>query len=177
MLKIIYTAIEKRLKKSMTDLGEIDWYLQQDQMIQNNFQYITPAVYLRFEPLDMETLGRGVQQASLKFAVIHVTEVLTDQWSKRISDVAVRHHERDESIYTALHEWNSFLSYVPGFGNLEGTEHDLIILNSISRTQLVPNHSFSKLLRTEQHFGCEVFDHTGHIAKMKKNPNLDLNLS
>jgi hypothetical protein len=160
MIKEHYQALKQRLFE-IPDVKIIDWYMGQDESLEgNNLVWGTPAIYIEFDPIQWQTLGNGIQRGTMTFNIRLVTDSLHDSDQKLFDTFAIDHFAFTQSLFTQMMNWRCNASYLPQFGQLLGTNEDVVLMESVVRLNTTPIHEVSDLLRTVQTFTCVVYDYS-----------------
>jgi len=161
MLSSIYQLIKQRLTTECS-FKEVDWFMNQyAQLKDENTLFTTPAAYIQFAPINTTSLHSGnIQQLEISLDIHVVHEAWYDN-DQRIT--ALKHLQAVESVYKSLQNWNAFLSSLDEYADLKGTENDKLMINSIVRTSLTPDHSLSNLLITLQRFSFIAYDYSATV--------------
>lgn len=177
MLTYPFEILKKRVTDTVTELREIDWYLEQDSLTDKNAALkAMPALYLQFMPLQTIDLATRIQQATVTFNAILLTDCVFDTGSKRLKKDSPTDHMRIfDKIYLTLAGFSARLSYLPAFAALLNTPNDQRILNTISRTAIAPPHVPRKaIMKSTQTFTCVVWDHAAFNTWTSATPPLEL---
>ncbi|MDQ3073271.1 MAG: hypothetical protein M3Q97_08430 [Bacteroidota bacterium] len=173
MLKYPFLAIKKRLQDKVPDLLEVEWYVS--QYLQNNEIHLitTPCAYIQFERLPTDQHQDGIQSAEMKVRIHCVSEALFSD-SQRITDEVINHTGLADQIHIALNGWEAMLSDLPGQAALKGTDQDVVLVNRMVRSELLPDHSLSNLIATVQTYEAMAFDYSARPAWIEKVANLKI---
>lgn len=161
MLTYPFQIFKKLLTDKVSELREIDWYLQQDsESDKNAWLYAAPVVFIEFLPYETMDLGKRIQHAIVEFNLHLLTSNVQDS-GKRMSKTQPTDHMRIfDKVYDAVHGFSALLSYLPEFVALADTASDQRVMNSCSRIQIVPPHVPRKsLMKSTQRFKTVLFDH------------------
>ncbi len=162
MFTYSFEALKARLSSKVPELREIDWYMNQDDTKDKNAALrVSPALYLEFNPVTTQDLGRNIQQAECEFNLILLTDCVFDTGSKRLKkDNAKDHMQIFDNVYKAMTGYSAKLSVIPAFAALLNTSDDQRLFNSISRIAITPPHNPRKaLMKSIQRFKCMMWDH------------------
>lgn len=153
--------IIKIFLQQITQIKEVDFYREQDKETNEGVLKIAPAAYLRFMPVDTESLGRGIQMGKLTFEVILLSDCLYDD-DKRIYRTTgpMSHLAIVDLINKKLSGVWGFLSNVPGMEALAGTPEDYQIFGAVNRVNIDTDDSQKAIMKTTQTFECLVKDYT-----------------
>lgn len=162
MLDLVYSALKKRLVAS-TEPEYLEWFYGQydeSEMEEGGeLLWTTPAQFIEFLPLDWETRPMGIQTSVLRFNV-HLVNESFDPGEQRILNASLNHLGGESAIFKALMNFRCLLSYVPGFEDLEGTEDDRVLIESIVRESTESDHTMRRQLVSVQRFSCRIFDYS-----------------
>lgn len=154
MTESIYNALEKRLQEKVPEIKNIDWFANQyEPSEEEDFVWITPAVFLEFAPVTWQTTGdTAIQQTLMTLTVHTVTDnnlVTKDRFT------ATQHLTIQRKVHAALHEFSCLLSYIqPTVTNSD----DHILLNELTRITSEPDHTLNVFITTKQTYTAQVFD-------------------
>lgn len=173
MLEAIYTLLTARLQ-SINALKEVGWYMGQPTRDNAAKLYTTPAAYLEVRPFNTLTEYRKLQRAAVDF-VIYTTGTSLHTGSKRLAKAtATDHMALVEAVHAALQGWRAYLSNHPQHSAVAGTADDYLVINSIQRVQLQPDHTWGAIIATPQVYRAMV-RWAGHATTTQPaNPDIDI---
>ncbi len=173
MLTYPFLIIQKRLQTEVTELREIDWYLDQDSETAKDIGIKTsPAAFIEFlSPLETKDLAVRIQQSVVEFNVHLLTSNVMDSGKRMLKNKSTDHMVIFDKVYKCLSGFSSLLSYLEEFGALNGTKNDKRIMNSISRNGVVSPHRVHKtLMKSTQKFKTVLWDHGAVKTYTKLDP-------
>jgi len=169
-----FEILKKRLTDQVTELREIDWYMNQDDLKDKNALLVAaPALYIQFLPVQLEDLGYGMQKGEADFDIILLTETMHTTGSKRLKKEQPQDHMRlFDKVYKNIAGFSSLISYLPEFAALEDTANDLRIMNTIRRLGVpTPPHGTLKgIMKSVQRFRTIIWDHVKLPALTVQSP-------
>ena len=156
-----YQILKLRLQTQVTELREVDWYLEQDSIKDKRSSIkALPSAYIEFFPVNMIDEGNRMQSSIGEFNVHLVTENMFDTDQRMKKDQPIDHMRIFDKVFQNLHGFSSLISYLPEFVALKDTEADMKMFNSISRIGITPPHQFQKsLMKSVQRFRAKFYDH------------------
>lgn len=156
MIKHYYQLIQQRLQNIAT-LKQVEWYTGQFDQDGQQTLAATPAAFIEFEGITMQQKGKQTQVGVINFSVYTVDAVLSTG-GLRITDATINHLSNVEEVYKQLTHYAAPLSDLPAFGALKGTQSDITIVNSLTRTNIQFIQQLSNLLVTVQTFQGSFVD-------------------
>jgi|GEM_PF-6692650 len=155
MIYTIYAALKQRLTTALPELKETAWDMGQGTTSNKGAIKTLPAVYITFDPLNTQPLSKGVQMAQISFTVRLVSDVLKDG-DNRVLDVSAQSHPTwVQRVYAALAGFTATLADLPGYN---GPKPDRVIINTVRRTGIVPDHDNAALMQTRLKFSAVAYD-------------------
>lgn len=174
MYKYIYLLLKQRLLAKIPELKDVDWYRGQDIKTNKGILKALPGAYIFFYPTDMTSLPNGIQQGIISFYVMLITDTSYDD-DRRIDDpITISHLDLMTKIHTTLSGESAWLSDLPAFTALKGTDNDLKVYNSVDRTNIAHNHDIRVPMITKQDFKCLAKDASGNKQWTKTVKELEL---
>lgn len=168
MLKEVYQLIQQRIQTEVAEFKEVEWFLNQYAETEDqDAWYATPSAYIEFLPITYSSHGGLQQRATVVFRIHVASEALFGD-GRRITDSAINHISLVDRVYVALHGWNAKLSDLSTHvGN------DAVFINTVSRTELAPDHGHFNTMVTIQTFQFAFIDNSA-VAQMQTvtNPTL-----
>jgi hypothetical protein len=160
MLRLIYLLLQNHINtKCSTWIKHCDLYLRQYEQLQDDVVFVTPSVYIRFLPIEWQTIAHDRQTAELNFEIHLVTETAYGD-SRDLTDTQfINHIAYETQLFAILHNYRFALSMLPAFAHLKNTPQDSIVLESISRTRTVPHDQLSNLNVSVQSFRTKIYDY------------------
>lgn len=161
MLTYPYEILKARLTADVTELREIDWFLDQaNPKDKNSMVLAAPAVYIEFLPLIPRDLGGRLQSADAEFNLHLVTENVMDSGKRMKKDQPIDHMRIFDKINKSVSNFSAKLSYLPEFVALLNTTQDQRVMNSCTRVGITPPHRMGKgLMVSVQRFSTILYDH------------------
>jgi hypothetical protein len=155
--------ILKRFLQEISQIKEVDFYREQDKDTNEGVLKIAPAAYLRFMPVDTESLGRGIQAGKMSFEVILLSDCLYDD-DKRIYRTTgpMSHLAIVDLIHKKFSGVWGMLSNVPGMEALAGTDEDYQIFGALDRVNIDTDDTQKAIMKTTQTFECRVIDYSAY---------------
>lgn len=132
MIKHYYMLLKQRLQ-AITDLKNVDLYLGQFDQDGKVTLPVFPVALIEFEPLSTSDYLQQVQHTEIEFSVYVVSQALWGD-DRKILDDDVGHLDLCEAVYVSLHGYSAYLSAIPAFASLRGTNDDIKVINNLSRT-------------------------------------------
>lgn len=175
MLREYYLLIKQQLG-TITGLKQVDWYTGQFDQNGDQAQIVDCAAFIEFDPIDMLQKGGRVQEATVVFTVYLVNHVLIEG-DARYTDPTINHLGLMNDIYKKLTHYSARLSELPAFASVAGTEQDIVVVNSLVRTNITTIQELSNLLVTQQVFQGTWIDQSAHPDLQSVTANLLLNPS
>lgn len=161
MLKPIYQVLKTHLG-NIPEVEEVDWFLDQyNQDDEGSVLWITPSLFLEFQPIPWMTLSQNVQRAVLTFVVHTVTDSVYDD-DERILDAATDHLQLVDDVFASL-QGKRF------------ADNGRTIMETIVRTSMIPDHSIEGIIVTTQEFKSVIFNYSARPQKqVVQITNLDI---
>lgn len=185
MFNYYYLAIKHLLKNRMpqdwqpTDLNLFTGQLEETE--DGELLYTTPCTLIEFEPIVWQNWQQGLQRGDLRFN-IHIIDETNYEGETRIIAAEIDHYERVNQHYKALQGVTFVcLSELQGFHQLQGTENDAMLIQTINRIQSIPDHSIAPYLHTVLQFQATCYDYTTKVdwieltAQFVVNAEISLN--
>jgi len=142
MLLKPYKNIKDRLS-GVTGVKHIDWFNDQ----YSGIIHTAPAVFIEFpNPLIFETLNETIQQAPLLVRVHTASKVLSEK-DKSINELQVETH---------FAICNEIFKLLQGY---RGTDGELLIFNSLLRTQFLHHQYLKNWMISTQDFAGMLYEH------------------
>lgn len=185
MLRLIYLTLEKHLTDRVSAINEIDWHLGQlAQEDPTRVVETAPVLYLKFMPIQWQTLGGNIQRGVLYFEAHLATETGYGD-SRDMTDTEHIDHLRIEAeVFRALMNQRFLLSDAPGMAALRDTPADRVLVESIVRVATEPHDGrFGPLAVSVQRFAATVFDYSATrewreiLAALAVEVEIDKNLA
>lgn len=169
MYTLPYQIIRTKLRQAVPALKEVDWYLGQPENNDGHAMlFDLPAVYVRFEPLETEQLGGGVQRATVTISLYLVTDSVEQKGETRIGRGSPDKHARlTEAVFAALNGRTGRHHESDDSGISPGAPDDVLIFNSLTRTRVEPPHRRRKNTVSMQQFRATVYDYSARHAFRK----------
>lgn len=175
MYKLPYTVIRNQLL-SIDGIDKVEWYTQQDQTAGGLLK--DTCVFIEFSPTRMRDIGRNVQEGELEWKVILITNSYADGDKRilKLNNPTDDHLDLSDKIYKTLADITMvMLSEIPEFAMLADTENDIIVMKTISRTDVTPFHTNDKNIRSYQQFTTYFKDCTASKSYQKVTRDLTIN--
>jgi hypothetical protein len=173
MIKNAYLILKQTLEAAVT-VGEVDYWLGQYLQNGESVWHVSDGVYIEFMEIPTEQLGGNAQLLQTRVR-IHVAQECVYDDGSRITDATVNHLQMCEDVYKVLNGRDFYLSLLAAFAALAGTANDRIVINTMSRTQITPDHTLSNRLVTVQEFSCTIYDYTAMLELITKQASLVVN--
>jgi hypothetical protein len=179
MFTYAYQILDKYLRAQMTELREIDWYLNQDSTTDKLSKlWAAPAVFIEFRIVEgLRDHGHRIQSATVDILFHLLTENAKDRGSKIVDKQnadAIAHPKMMDKLFKSLQGFSAKLSYLDAFTALAGTDQDQRVFNSMSRNSLVPPHVVRKtMIKSVQSFRCVAYDHAATKTYTDPTPALE----
>lgn len=179
MLTYPFQILQKLLTDNVSELREIDWYLQQDsQSDKNAWLYAAPSVFIEFLPFDTRDQGLRIQDASVEFNLHFLTSNVQDSGKRMKKDSPSDHMRIFDKLYNTVHGFSARLSYLPEFVALANTAGDQRVMTTCSRAGITPPHVIRKsLMKSIQRFKTVLYDHAAMKAVHSFDPAPDLEIT
>ena len=177
MYTLPYQIIRNKLSANVSEIKDLDWYLQQYQANDKNAGlYDLPGVYVEFAPIDTQQMAGFVQMGTAAIRIHLVTDSIESKGERRIKRVTAKDHAviMDE-IYKTLNGKRGLLHEADGFEDVVNTEQDFMVMNSMTRNQIIPPHQLRKNMVSIQRFECVIYDYSNNKVFQKIEPDLELN--
>jgi len=158
-----FLAIKNRIE-SIAQIKNCDWYLGQDRtsdksaMVRN-----APVVYIEFSAAEMSQGGLGVQYAETSMTIRLITSNVHDDAKRIYKGSANDHMVIFDHVYKVLSGYSARLSDIPSLG----IDDDYTLFNSLVRKQIVPPHSLTSLMMSQQRFEGLFYDFSS-LKKFQK---------
>lgn len=158
MIDLLFRGIQRRLIERVSEAEIVDYFLDQyDESSGDQRIYITPALYIEFEPTTFETLTQGIQKSTQVFHIHTVHASLYEDENRILSNDALNNFLRvQRKVYAALMNFRLQAKYV------NDTEDERILMESIVRIRSIPDHAMSRLLVNTQTFQAVVYDYDAY---------------
>lgn len=167
MIRLAFQALQAWLKE-IEKIVDVEWYNQQDLDLPETPLKMTPRLYLEFNDVPTSTMGQGLQSFDMTFLVRLVTEHYTE-------DIDVENHYLlSDQVYTKLQGARLWMSHIPKYAIFKDTDSDQVLLNSISRTRIIPDHSHTQLMVSAQQFSCKALDVAALLTYLEKDVSLQV---
>ncbi len=152
--------------------------MRQYEQLQEDVVFITPTVYIRFLPIEWQTVAHNRQTAELNFELHLVTETAYGDSRDLIDLTFINHIAYENQLFQVLHNHRCLLSDLPEFAQLKGTPQDTVILESIVRTRTVPHDQMSNINVSVQSFSSKIYDYAAvpQFQTVLANLNLQVNV-
>lgn len=162
MLKQIYQVLKNHLTAQVTELKLVDWYLGQFAQLGEDAVRTTPACYIRFMPLEWQHLKgpNNVQRAVMQLEVFLVSDTAYGDDRDMTDTTYIDHLGIETKIYKALQGKRFLLSAAPGYEDLEDTDGDRVLIESLLRTMTDPHDGMDNLIITSMLFQSNIFDYS-----------------
>lgn len=175
MIKQTFQILQQTLSAA-TGAAEVDYYLGQYQPGEGDVWHVEKGVYIEFADMPTEQLGGNAQQIVARIRIHCASSCLYDD-GQRITDATVNHLGFVEDAYKALNGKDFYLSLLPAYAALAGTNDDRIVINTMSRTAIVNDHALRSVLATVQEFSCTIYDYSAMLELIEKQASLVVNAS
>jgi len=157
MFSKTYLALAKRLRTNIPALKEVAWYQEQGETVNEGQVTTSPGAYIRFEPVETKDLQQGIQWAFAEFDII-VLSINTHEDDKRAGqDDAVDHFLILDEVYKAMIGFSPRLSFIQV---VDPGENDFVLFNSVTRTEIEPEHELRSMMKTTITFKTMIKDLT-----------------
>lgn len=162
MLKQIYQVLKAHLETQVTELKHVDWYLNQFAQVGEDAVRITPAAYIRFTPLEWQHLKgpQNVQRAVMELELHLVSDTAYGDGRDMTDATYIDHLGIEAKVYRALQGKRWMLSTSPGYEDLEGTDADRVLIETLVRTMTEPHDELDNLIVTVLVFQGNIFDYS-----------------
>jgi hypothetical protein len=173
ILKYTYLLL-KQLASTITEVKEFDWYRGQGTANFKGGLKVPVGIYLEIAPFDTRSLGNGIQEGVITFDLHLITNNLADA-DKRIAPVSgIDHLLIAEKIHKAISGSSGKLSDIPAYVALLGEPEDFTVLNTITRTRVIPDHSNQENMKTTQRFSAYFKDFSDFKPFVTATATLDI---
>jgi hypothetical protein len=204
MHKYIYLLIKQRIIAKIVSIKEVDWYKGQDDPNVKGSKKILPGAYIRFRPVDLKSLGGGIQEGIVEFDIILLTDNLSDDDSKidnqqaTITPASVWDDSWDDSftgndappdpsiitwpnhldlvdlIHLHVSGYRGQVSDITAYLSLIGTPFDLTVINTIERTRVETDQDNRSIMKTTLSFKGYAKDYSGNKSFAKAVKSLEI---
>lgn len=153
--------IIKALLGSITELKEIDWYLNQyNRTDKSAILFTTPAAYVQFEDMQTETIGGNIQTATGTVTIHIVTDNVISTGKRMEKSNPKDHAVLMDKVYNLLDGKGGMLSDIAGNEPLKGTENDYRIFNTLTREKITSPHDLRNKIISTHTFKAVFYDHS-----------------
>lgn len=174
MIREIYMILHDTLSQHIDELILIDLDLQQYLQERSDAVRITPAAYIRFHPVEWETIPEQVQRAVLSFDVTLISSTMYGDDRDITDNTIIDHLAIENKIYTTLMNRRWMLSDHPDYASLKDTENDMVLMETIVRKKTGMHQSIDRLMHTSQNFQAVIFDYSAAPVWIKVMAQLEL---
>lgn len=155
MIKDLFLALEQKLLAVTDEQPEpqplfkhCDLWNRQVEFIEQETQFLTPAVFVEFMPIPWEQLGKNIQEADLTVRFHIVTPWHANTASNIINPevraTALSYLDIPTVLFRQLHgQHGSF-----GTGNF----------NALTRVKSIPNHDHERFVDSIEEYRCRLKD-------------------
>lgn len=172
MYKLPYFLIKQLITTLVPEIKLFEWYIQQDSPQYKGGITQCPAVYITFLPTTIHSLQNGLQEATLEFELLLITDNLKGD-DQRIDDLTgLAHLDLVNKIHANISGKTGKVSEIAGYESLVNTANDYTVLNTIDRTYLSTQHINSAFMKTTQRFKSYSKDPSGSIKFQAATANL-----
>ena len=165
MYKNIYLGLMDIVMNANIGIEHFEWYNRQDETERGKLPFKRPAVFIEFLPTETMSLGhriKKIQPATVRFRA----HLVTDNYYES------RHGSSNQDDFLAhqdlLDKLNAKLLRNGYTITQDGEEY--VIFNSITRTNVIPDHNFQGLIRTVQVYKCQAWDYSAYINLTVPDP-------
>jgi hypothetical protein len=182
MLTYPLEIFKKHALATITELREVDMYLEQDSTKDTKTAlYAAPALFIEFSFVSkLRTHGQQIQSAIVDITFHLLTETLHETGSKRMKKETPKDHMMIyDKIFKNFQGFGSKISFLPAFASLKNTPNDYTVMNSLSRVDQSLPHKFRKaMMKSSQTFRCVIYDHAAlkQYTTPPTAPALDLDM-
>lgn len=167
MQKAIFLAVQEHLVAAELGVEHFDWfnnqYEAQDPKNQTEGDFAYPAVFIEFQPYQPESHGRRVQKALITFRLHLVTSNYAhSRYGTPEQSKALEHLDLAERLYAAFQGWN--------YKDAQGRQ----VLNTCTRTNVMPDHDQTNQVVNIQDFRTLAFDYAAVPVRQAVQPQLSL---
>lgn len=162
MLKQIYQVLKAHLTTQVTSLKLVDWYLNQFAQTGEDAVRATPACYIHFTPFEWQHLKgpHNVQRAVMEVEFHIVSDTAYGDDRDMTDATYINHLQVETNVYKALQSKRFMLSAAPGYEDLEGTDDDRVLIETMVRTMTEPHDELDNLIVTVLVFEANIFDYS-----------------
>ncbi len=152
MIHHIFRALKQRIE-AIDGLPACSWFNSQYDEDSDEAVYLVPHVYLEFLPIPLNQEVSLIQTSdNVRFRVHLFTEYYNDE------NEVLSHYDQVAGIHKALTKKTLLLSELTEYAGLAGTPDDKVILNTMTRTEITPDHNQSNTIITIQEFVASGVD-------------------
>jgi len=171
MLTYPYFILKKRLGDNVSELRELDWYLNQDSdSDKSSMIKALPALYIEWLSVPTNDEGNRLQSGVLDFNIHLITEAVIDN-DKRVAKTSPLDHMRIfDKIFQNLQGFSALISFLDEFVALKDTASDMRMFGSLSRVAITPPHQLKSMMKSTQRFRGKFYDHAATPAYQSLTP-------
>lgn len=167
MQKAIFLAVQEHLVAAELGIEHFDWYNGQyadtDPANRQEGDFAYPAVFIEFMPYQPTSHGRHIQKAEITFRLHLVcTQFAHSRYGLPEQPKALEHLALADQVYNAFQGW----SYRDGQGRK--------VLNTCTRTNVVPDHQQTNQVVNIQDFRTLAFDYAAVPVRQAAQPRLTI---
>lgn len=154
MFNLYYIAIRDYLQTAIPELENIDWYLGQFLQEGDDAVLITPAVYIRFQPITWKTRPNKIQvSTNAQIEIWLVSETAYGDERDMLDTTHINHIAIESKIFQALmNKRFSIQDAVPA------STETFTMMESMVRTQSTIHDLLDNLIITTQTFQTTIYD-------------------
>lgn len=164
-----YLAIKKRLSE-LLEIAQVDWFYDQySESADGNLVYVTPAVYVEFQPIEFQQRG-GLTQTSVLDVVIHVVSSsgygAEDMRQTQDTDgLTIQHLTLVKLVHKKLQGFGCAYNYLTGYTNADN------LISGMVRRSMEVDHALSPFVITKMTFQFHAYDCDAAIETTMIAPN------
>lgn len=159
MLQLVYPVLKQHLNAEINALKLIDWDLGQYNQAGEDHVRTTPAVYIGFDPIEWETLPKGIQRSVLSFTLTLVSHSAYGNEKDMLDTTYINHLSIWNLLYSKMQNKRFLFSQLPGNSALAGTANDHVILESVVRVSSDPHSTIDNLVVSTHRFEAMMYDY------------------
>jgi len=174
MIREIYMVLQKKLTDDIDELVLVDLDLNQYNQQGDDFVRATPSAYIKFHPINWETIPEQIQKAQLNFDIVLISSTMYGDDRDITDKLHIDHLTIENKIYTTLMNRRWMLSDHPDYAALKDTELDMVLLETIVRKSTSTHSAIDRIMHTAQNFRANIFDYSAAPVWRKVLAQLEL---
>jgi len=160
MLQLVYPVLKQHLNAEISALKFIDWDLGQYNQLGEEVVRASPVVYIGFDPIEWETLPKGIQRSVLSFTLTLVSDSAYGDERDMLDTTYINHLGIWNELYSKMQNKRFLFSDLPGNSALAGTANAHVVLESVVRINSDPHSNIDKLIVSSHRFEAMMYDYS-----------------